>query len=342
MTPSSSTRPVPKDADYARFAVALVVSIAVAVASIVGIMEVFHRYVVIAGDPSRINLEVYLANSDHIDVVALGSSQTNMSLNISDSRFYNLAWRGESVSQTYERLAILLREAKHLPCRIVLEANAPLINSSGTTNPLYYFGDHVTSDDLSTFTDSAVEFHFPLLSQFGSNYQRDLPVLLKKYLRGEQVAATFDTLHFAWLPNGFSYNVIPSKEFSAMVKSGNRLTKGQTQLEVNKNYDYFFTRVIELAQRNGIQVDLMKTPFHPLLREILEGQVSANVDQYVSGIARKYGLKVFDYSHFSDDPRYFWNEDHMNLQGATAFGKFAAGTLMSTKSCLRESRSLAD
>jgi hypothetical protein len=296
------------------------------VAAILLVLECFHRYVILRQlEPSRIHFQTFLEKRDKIDYIAFGSSQMNMSLNIDNPRFYNLAWRGETISEAYVKLNIVLREKSRPPCRIFLEANPPIMLHSGTANPLYYYAHHVAQKDLRIFERHNIK-HTPdsVLAHLSSNYKRDIWLLLDRYLREGMLSPDMSRMEV--LPNGYSYNKVSAPQ-SFLDAAAGRSKLGELAGGIHPNFDLFYRRFIELAKDNRIAVTLVATPFHRVLREATT-PVASQVAEYIKRISSIYEVDYVDFSSFTDDLIDFWNEDHMSLIGATRFGRYAESVLL--------------
>ncbi|MFT4276712.1 MAG: hypothetical protein QM576_10180 [Rhodopseudomonas sp.] len=246
----------------------------------------------------------------------------NMSLNIDDPQFYNLAWRGEAIAEEWLRLRIVLRQSTNKPRQIFLEMNPPLMVHKGTANPIFYYRDYISPEDARTFRDSRINYQLPLLTQLAGEYRRDIPWLALRYTEGGSISPDPERLHFKIQDNGFSYNLIPDKTFPSPI------SRSTETLHIHPNFDYFFNLLIQEAQSHGIKVILVTTPMFPTLREAISAGTWKETRQYIDAACARFGLTYFDFSRFSDDAADFWNEDHMSLAGAKRFGEFAHPILM--------------
>lgn len=98
---------------------------------------------------------------------------------------------------------------------------------------------------------------------------------------------------------------------------------------MNENSLDYYQKTIELAQKNNIEVILIR---HPLTNEYLNNmypKMKTGVNRLIDKLSRKYNLKKFDYRYiFKDKQNLFANMDHLNKNGIQKFAKILTNDII--------------
>ena len=98
---------------------------------------------------------------------------------------------------------------------------------------------------------------------------------------------------------------------------------------MNENSLDYYQKTIELAQKNNIEVILIR---HPLTNEYLNNmypKMKTDVNRLIDKLSRKYNLKKFDYRYiFKDKQNLFANTDHLNKNGIQKFAKILTNDII--------------
>ena len=98
---------------------------------------------------------------------------------------------------------------------------------------------------------------------------------------------------------------------------------------MNENSLDYYQKTIELAQKNNIEVILIR---HPLTNEYLNNmypKMKTDVNRLIDKLSRKYNLKKFDYRYiFKDKQNLFGDMDHLNKNGIQKFAKILTNDII--------------
>ena len=98
---------------------------------------------------------------------------------------------------------------------------------------------------------------------------------------------------------------------------------------MNENSLDYYQKTIELAQKNNIEVILIR---HPLTNEYLNNmypKMKTDVNRLIDKLSRKYNLKKFDYRYiFKDKQNLFADTDHLNKNGIQKFAKILTNDII--------------
>jgi hypothetical protein len=111
----------------------------------------------------------------------------------------------------------------------------------------------------------------------------------------------------------------PSK--SAISKRIAYLYPHQTHAAARERYLAAFSALLDLARRHGMQVVLVKMPLPAALRAQIPGE--AEFDAALQRVAALHGARLVDFSGTLPDARLYFDTDHLNRQGLTAFAETA-------------------
>ena len=99
--------------------------------------------------------------------------------------------------------------------------------------------------------------------------------------------------------------------------------------KMNKYSVDYYQKTIELAQKNNIEVILIR---HPLTNEYLNNmypKMKTDVDRLIDKLSNKYNLKKFDYRYiFKDKQNLFGDMDHLNKNGIQKFAKILTNDII--------------
>jgi len=99
--------------------------------------------------------------------------------------------------------------------------------------------------------------------------------------------------------------------------------------KMNKYSVDYYQKTIELAQKNNIEVILIR---HPLTNEYLNNmypKMKTDVDRLIDKLSNKYNLKKFDYRYiFKDKQNLFADQDHLNKNGRQKFAKILTNDII--------------
>ena len=100
--------------------------------------------------------------------------------------------------------------------------------------------------------------------------------------------------------------------------------------KMNKNSVDYYQKTIELAQKNNIEVILIR---HPLSNEYLGNMyenMKIDVEQYLNILSKQYNLKILDFRYiFKNKQELFSNQDHLNTNGQKEFSKILVNEIKS-------------
>lgn len=98
---------------------------------------------------------------------------------------------------------------------------------------------------------------------------------------------------------------------------------------MNENSIDYYQKTIELAQKNNIEVILIR---HPLTNEYLNNmypKMKTDVNRLIDKLSRKYNLKKLDYRYTFKDKQYlFADMDHLNKNGIQKFAKILTNDII--------------
>ena len=158
---------------------------------------------------------------------------------------------------------------------------------------------------------------------------------LLRYVRDEGVAAT------SWLDyvSGFSkinnaerfavdawegesqFERVARPSKSALAKRIAYMYPQQTSTAARERYLAVLSELLGLARRHGMQAVLVKMPLPAAFRAQLPGE--AQFDAALQRVAAAQGARLVDFSGALPDARLYFDTDHLNRQGLTAFATTA-------------------
>jgi len=104
---------------------------------------------------------------------------------------------------------------------------------------------------------------------------------------------------------------------SAVKKRIGYLYPEQTSPRALERYLGVLASLVELAQREGMRVVVVKTPVPPGYRSQLPGE--AAFDEAVARLLAKHQVLLHDFSGSLGEPRFYFDSDHLNRAGLTEF-----------------------
>lgn len=107
----------------------------------------------------------------------------------------------------------------------------------------------------------------------------------------------------------------PSK--TAVTKRIDYLYPDKTPVDARARYLDEFSALIALAQRQGMDVTVIKMPVPPQFRSQLPDE--AAFDGAMSQMLAARGVRFHDVSATIDEPRFYFDTDHLNRAGLTEF-----------------------
>lgn len=84
-----------------------------------------------------------------------------------------------------------------------------------------------------------------------------------------------------------------------------------------KRYRAAFQSLIELAERHGVRIVVVKMPVPARFHRRLPGE--ATFDEAMARLLADRGVPIHDFSLALDDPGFYFDTDHLNRTGVTAF-----------------------
>lgn len=89
--------------------------------------------------------------------------------------------------------------------------------------------------------------------------------------------------------------------------------------EPNKISLKYFLKIIELCEKYKIKLVLLNTPIHKSL-QIKQQKQKESYDKFIGNLNEN--IVIWDYFNFELDDRYFYDENHLNEDGASIFSVF--------------------
>lgn len=90
---------------------------------------------------------------------------------------------------------------------------------------------------------------------------------------------------------------------------------------------YFF-KIVELCEKNNIKLILLNTPIHKSL-QIKQQEQKESYNHFIRSL--KDNVVIWDYFDFDLDDRYFYDENHLNEEGASIFSAFINEKMIKNK-----------
>jgi len=90
---------------------------------------------------------------------------------------------------------------------------------------------------------------------------------------------------------------------------------------------YFF-KIIELCEQYKIRLIILNTPIHKS-QQIKQQKQKEGYNNFIKNLGES--IITWDYSNFELDDRYFYDENHLNENGASIFSAFINAKLIRTK-----------
>jgi arsenate reductase-like glutaredoxin family protein len=99
--------------------------------------------------------------------------------------------------------------------------------------------------------------------------------------------------------------------------------------KMNKYSVDYYQKTIELAQKNNIEVILIRNPLSNEYLNNMYPKMKTDVNRLIDKLSKKYNLKKFDYRYiFKDKQNLFANMDHLNKNGIQKFAKILTNDII--------------
>ena len=115
----------------------------------------------------------------------------------------------------------------------------------------------------------------------------------------------------------FQFDRVYRPSASAVKKRIDYLYPEKTSAAALTRYLGEFASLIELARREGVSMVVIKLPTPPQYRSQLPDETQ--FDEAMSRLATKYEVRFHDFSQALDEPRFYFDTDHLNRAGLTQF-----------------------
>lgn len=233
---------------------------------------------------------------------------------------YNYGTGAENYIKTYYKLRKMIYLENVTIKTVVLEADlhtfsTRLTDKTNLFNELELYSDFVSIKEIRKVRDEPmiklwIEAYFPFISN-----GKEFGILLKPI----ELAEVND---FGWLKNKANFSLMDKNKVA--FENYKDTFEGQERFS-NISLEYF-EKTLKLAEKNGINVVILKYPY---AREYIEALEQNNItkNEYYNSIFERINstineYKVLDYSEdYLDQDHLFGDPAHLNYVGAELFSK---------------------
>lgn len=248
--------------------------------------------------------------------------------NISDS--YSIAKSGENYFYTYSKLTHFLKHNRGIETIIL---GCSWHNFANKYQESYLIGDK----------SSAMHGYFPLLDDEAKSILRrwspDYIVPLLVYDIGIPIGLYKDKLVLAGLMHkkirkdditffGGYKEVKVSKVNEPSIQGKINLYFGDTNADKSDLMETYIFKIIELCEKNKLNVILVNSPVHPLFRERVPERYITSFNNVLTDISKKYkNVAYIDLSGLGLRGSDYFDADHVNKFGAEIVGRKLADAI---------------
>jgi hypothetical protein len=258
--------------------------------------------------------DVFLKEGNTYDVLFLGSSRAEMHFepqifdSITKLNSYNLGISGASVKVNFIVLKTYCHQHQK-PKHIILNLDYfSLKSDSDTLNDFPRYFPYLNNDylraGLNTVDDRFTSFYY---NPFHSLPYTQIDFLSASLHGWLNISGKYDTLMYK------GFQTIPSNEEGQISK-----VKPIYSFISKKNRNYIDS-IISFSKKNQINLTLLTTPIYGRgYNHVLNKSVLVNQLNHIACINH---IPYFDYtdSLIFDDPKLYFDEEHLNLKGAKKF-----------------------
>ncbi len=278
-------------------------------------LEYFARY-------EREKIKIIIPVPNNITLALLGTSHTNYG-----SKFSSINPSIFNYGSSYTYPIIMHKKLKNL------------IKNTSSLKYLLIEADYHQFYDFSYLTPGIYSKYSHLLSGGGENAFVSLEKEVSIFLHRKLFDRLVDQINI-WLKKEESIKNNPNNWAQLSQDIRERITKKRynffgfsNEKNMNNHSINYYQKTIELAQKNNIEVILIR---HPLTNEYLNNmypKMKTDVDRLINKLSKKYNLKKFDYRYiFKDNQNLFSDMDHLNENGIHKFSKILMSDIITKTS----------
>lgn len=229
-----------------------------------------------------------------------------------NEKAYSIAAGGDGIKECYLKLRCLLLRPNSVDT-VLLTADAQMFSSrrSRSTNAVFLHKHALLQSRLDVYHLDMVSVIADMVPLFNDSYieylNEDLQNIIsgnKKKVDMEQRLRDDETL--------WSTRICAEDRIKRAIATGKGDHRGVME---DRSLPYYFREIVHLCRSNGIRVIGVR---YPAMAAYL-AQLPAEKEEKLNAFLKKLPFEqILDYRNFSQNPRLYHNEDHLNVTGAFA------------------------
>jgi hypothetical protein len=155
--------------------------------------------------------------------------------------------------------------------------------------------------------------------------EKEVSLMMHKRIFHQLISKLLDTK----LVNDKIWSQLSLKTRERNTKSRYDFFTFSKEKNMNINSVDYYRQTIELAQKNDIEVILIRNPLSNEYLDNMYPKIQIDVESFINAISIKYDLKIFDYRYtFRDEQNLFSDMDHLNTRGSEILKKILMDDIM--------------
>ena len=223
---------------------------------------------------------------------------------------YNLAFGGDGLKENYLKLKYVLSQPNQVE-HLFLTADAQMFGSRRVQSSNYAFLNKyvLKMGAYDVYGHNAVSIMADMVPLFSDSYidfvNKSIQDNLSGHVAHRDLYTQLRADHSMW-----STQIPEEKRLEYAEKTGVSDHRGVLEDSVQLSY---YHKMIELCRENNVKIIGVK---YPAMQEYLAGLPQEKQQKLDSLFSEVGFFTMLDYRNFSQDPRLFKNEDHVNDDGA--------------------------
>lgn len=223
---------------------------------------------------------------------------------------YNIAFGGDGLKENYLKLKYVLNQPNQVE-HLFLTADAQMFGARRVQSSNYAFLNKYVLDmgEYDVYGHNAVSILADMVPLFSDSYIDFLNKQLSDNVSGQVKTRNLYTQlradHSMW-----STQIPAEQRLEFAQKTGISDHRGVLEDSIQVSY---YHKMVELCKEKGVKIIGVK---YPAMQEYLAGLPTDKQSKLDSLFSEVGFYAMLDYRNFSQDPRLFKNEDHVNDDGA--------------------------